>query len=266
MRIGVDVGGTKISAVLYDKKVIKKIKIKTPKTKKEFISSLKKIIKELDNGKVEHIGIAIPGFTNGKKIVRCKNLQFLNNTNLSKELKRNVVLLNDANAFSVAEAKYGAAKGKKHVVGLIIGTGVGSGLVLNGELYSGSDFRAGEGGHIWITPFSDETNETQWSGPALEKMYEELTGKKKTLKEIYKLKSDEAKMVISYAIEGIAYMCSIWTWMFNPEVIVIGGGVSNLPIYKEVNKKLAKFYRGKPPKVLKNKLGDDAGVIGAALA
>jgi fructokinase len=266
MRIGVDVGGTKISAVLFDKKVKKKITVPTPKTKTKFISELKNIIKQLDNGKVEHIGVGVPSITDGKKALNANNLPAINNVDLAKALGRKVKVLNDADAFALAEAKAGAAKGKKNVVGLITGTGIGSGIVINGQPYTGRDGQAGEGGMIWTSPFSGKEFESQWAGPGLERMYEELTGKKAKLENIAKMKSKEAKAVINYAIQGIAYICSIYANILNPDIIVLGGGVSNLSIYPQINKELKKMCHVKPPKVVKNKLGADAGVIGAAFA
>lgn len=265
MNIGIDIGGTKISAVLYEKKVIKKIFVNTPKNKTQIISELKKIIKNFDNPKVQKIGVGIPGLVDGEKILRCTNLPFIEGLNLKKLVNNKIILLNDADSFVIAESKLGAAKGKNNVIGIIFGTGIGSGIIINGELYRGANFQAGEGGHIWTSPFSEKNYMSQWAGPSLEKLYFELSGKNAKLEKISKMKSKEAKAVINYAVEGISYVCSVYTNILNPEIIILGGGLSNLDIYPQLNNSLKKFCFVKTPKIKKNKLGADSGVIGAAL-
>lgn len=249
MRIGIDIGGTKISGILWDKKVIRKIRYPTKKGRKEIVGIVNKILKELNNKKVKHIGIGIP-------------LPFINKYKLDQSFKK-YKILNDSHAFALASATMGAAKNKKNVVGLIIGTGIGSGIVYNKQLLTKI---TGEIGKIHTSPFSAKNYENQFSGPALEKMYTELTGEKKKLDEINKLKNTASKQVKEFANMGVAYLCSIYANTINPDIIVIGGGVSNILDYKKVNSLLKKYTYMTSTTVVKNKLGDDAGVIGAAIA
>jgi len=253
--IGLDIGGSKIEGAVIDKKGRIKHRLRIPtnanKDKKTILKNIAMVVEELQRLYPKEkgvIGIGIPGFIHNKKLLNCPNIKALENTNIEEELKRilkqKVHIENDANCFALAETKYGAAKGKKNVIGLIIGTGIGAGIIINGKIYKGANGGAGEIGHTWL---GKKRFEALASGRAANKKKDYLKSK-----------------AFDYLAKGIANI--IMT--FNPETIVLGGGLSNTKFYKELNSKVKEYVMPSfvnKTKVVKNKLGDSAGVIGATI-
>jgi glucokinase len=296
--IGIDLGGTKISGILIDDKgkILKKYVRPTEaeKKKNEIINNILEVINNLKTDEVKKIGIGTPGFVDKKGNMSCMpNIKSLENSNIKKELEKatglNITIENDANCFALAETRLGAAKGCKNVIGVIIGTGVGAGIIINDEIYSGTIGGAGEIGHnkILIQEINEnkENNsnnnnnvnkkpnyqikeiEELISGKSMILRYNSLTGKNiLNLSEIKKKDPDFKKIYEEFVFyTGIFFANIINT--FNPDCIVVGGGVSNLDFYKEVKKTADKYSLkalSKCCKIVKNKLGADSGVIGAA--
>jgi fructokinase len=196
---------------------------------------------------------------------------------LEQALKQKIALDNDANCFSIAEAALGAAKEYNVVFGVIIGTGVGGGIVINGNLHRGRTYIAGEWGHHTLRIDGNKCYcgklgcvETYISGPALEKRWTALTGKTEALPLIIQ-NIDNTKSGLQWKKEflenfaiGLANVIDI----LDPDVIVLGGGVSNIPfLYDEgrdyVYDKVFSDLVETP--IIKNQLGDSAGVFGASL-
>jgi predicted NBD/HSP70 family sugar kinase len=291
----IDLGGTKIEGIILpsldDPAPILRTRIDTGEQNgyQHVISQINTLIvkmKEESGLAPQKIGIGTPGVLDPfLQVMKNCNSTSLNGKPLQKDLEKllavPVVLANDANCFALAETHWGVVK-EKHpnasvVFGIIMGTGVGGGIVVNSKLINGKHGIAGEWGHNFL----DESGgpcycgqigcvETVISGPALEKYYKKLTGKELTLKEISdrKASGDEAA---NETLERLHFFfgkaVSVVTNLLDPDVIVIGGGVGNInSIYTEGVESLQKFIfntRLDVP-VLKPSLGDSAGVFGAA--
>jgi len=300
--IGIDIGATKIAfgrVKIQDTryKIQDTIKIKTPKERRKAVKVIIENIRKLLTEKVKGIGIGMPGPLDRQRgiIHFAPNLSGWKNLDLKKPLEKEfkipVFFDNDANCFALAESRFGAAKNLAYVVGLTIGSGLGGGIIIDGSIYHGADF-AGEIGHMTIDPNGPKCGcgnrgclEVYVSGGAIVRRYKELTGLKKTPMEIEKesynrrLKSatpgvatlrsrSPALQVINetgnYLGIGLANICNI----LNPEMIVLGGGVAKTktlykPAIREMKKRALPFAKGTP--IVQSKLGDKAGVIGAAL-
>jgi glucokinase len=164
--IGYDLGGTKILAVLYNRRFEPlgeiKEKSKPQKGEKHFLKTLKMCFEDLlKQGKIKRheiagIGVGCPGLIDEKRglVLASPNLGFMANMPLSARIQRScgapVVLGNDVNIGLFGEHQFGAAKGYRHVVGIFIGTGIGGALIINGDLYAGASGGAGELGHVQI--------------------------------------------------------------------------------------------------------------------
>ncbi|MFH1506086.1 MAG: ROK family protein [archaeon] len=282
--IGIDLGGTKIEGILMDEKgrVLNRYRTSTQAHKplKVIVGNIMNVVKHLKERPIKGVGIGIPGFIlpNGK-LACANNVPGLDNQRikkvLEKSLRTKVFIENDANCFALAEHKFGAGKGTKNMIGMIIGTGIGSGLILDGKIYRGSIGAAGEIGYQILDPNGPHYStlkgdfESWCSGPNIVKRYKKAGGKSDfhSPGEVFKSKERKAKKVMEetydYLGRGIGNLINT----LNPELIVLGGGVSNIPFYKEVNKAAKKYTNPslqRYVKIVKNKLGDSAGVIGAA--
>jgi len=280
LAIGIDIGGTKISGVLMNDKgkILKKHTELTEanRSRSEVLDSIAEVISKLKVKGVKGVGVGSPGFVlpNGK-ITCIHNIPSLEGAFIIKELEKRtklkVAIENDSNCFALAEQRMGAAKGHKNMVGVIIGTGVGSGIIIDGKIYRGALGGAGEIGHTKLMIMDDiKEVESLISGPGLMKRYEELSGRiLDSPKELVSLigKDDDANKVYAEFIlyTGLFFANIINT--FNPGCIVVGGGVSNIPFYDRVLKVAEKYSHPamfNACKIVKNKLGADSGVLGAA--
>jgi fructokinase len=285
LRLGIDLGGTKIAAaVLGDYgRVVEERRTPNPGNYAEVLTT----VRDLCDGMVDRsvdIGMGIPGsISPSTGLVRNCNSTFINGRDFSADLAeatgRRVRLANDANCFALSEAFDGAAAGSPSVFGVIIGTGVGGGLVLGGELVHGAGGVAGEWGHIplpWAE--SDEHKpERCWcgqrdcmelwaSGPAFEADY----GQGVRAPEIVaRARAGEAAAVaaldryVSRLGRGLAVICNL----FDPHAIVLGGGMSNVDeLYERLPAAMQPFLftDQSANKILRNKHGDSSGVRGAA--
>jgi len=276
--IGVDIGGTKIKGILVDEKgnVINSYERLTEafKSRKEILANLLEVVDKLRVSGVESIGFATPGFELPNGRMACMpNIKKLEGFKLRKDLEKKTKLIvfleNDANCFALAEQRRGSAKGCKNVVGVIIGTGVGGGIIIDRKIYRGAIGGAGEIGHTKLV-VNNEVKEVEdlISGPNIVKRYEQLSGKKADSPTVILDRKDESAIKV-YG-EFILYTGLFFANLinaFNPEVIVVGGGVSNIDFYKDVAQTVKKYAHPeleKACRILKNRLGDDSGVIGAA--
>jgi len=287
-KIGIDLGGTKIEGIFLDDKfnVIERIRIPTQQEKgyNSIIDSIVSLVNSLkkNSDDIVSIGVSAPGAISKKTgLIKNSNTHCLIGMplkeDLEKVLKQKIALDNDANCFTIAEAVLGAAKEYNVVFGVIIGTGVGGGIVLNGNLHRGRTHIAGEWGHHTLRIDGNKCYcgklgcvETYICGPALEKRWTTLTGKTEALPSIIQ-NIDNTKSGLQWKKEflenfaiGLANVIDI----LDPDVIVLGGGVSNIPfLYDEgrdyVYDKVFSDLVETP--ILKNQLGDSAGVFGASL-
>jgi predicted NBD/HSP70 family sugar kinase len=255
------------------------------------LNQIKKIVDKMELAmgyRATRMGIATPGAINPKEgTMKNCNTTSLNGKPLKDDLEKllgiQLALANDANCFALAETTMGIVK-EKHpeaqvVFGVIMGTGVGGGVVVNEKVINGFHGIGGEWGHNILDPDAEQCYcgkkgcvEKVLAGPALEKYYLSVSGSSKSLKEIYELyksgKDEFAKMTMQRMIDNFGKALSVVVNILDPDVIVIGGGVGNIDLlYTEGRTSLAKyiFNEGKfDTPLLQPKLGDSAGVFGAA--
>ncbi len=294
---GIDLGGTKIEGVILEDRdtpnVLKRLRIPTEAHKGyehiiRQISSLIEVLTAETGIKASRIGIGTPGSLEpSSQLMKNCNTTCLNGMPLKRDLERAISipisLANDANCFAIAETKLGIVKDKlpdaKVVFGVIMGTGVGGGLVVNGKLITGKHGIAGEWGHNFIDHSGGECYcgkfgcvERIISGPALEAYYENQMGIPLKLKDIvkkYHEGNDEvATKTIHRLLKFFGLALSNVVNVIDPDVIVLGGGLGNIDLLYtegawEVEKNV--FNHTLETLFLKPKLGDSAGVFGAAL-
>ena len=286
-RIGIDLGGTKIEGILTDEnyKTITRKRISTNQEEgyNSILESIKNLILELvqeSNDKVS-IGVCTPGALSlSSGLIKNSNTQCLIGKDLQNDLKNilhyNVSIENDANCFALAEAKLGAGKNSNLVFGIIMGTGVGGGIIIDGKIHHGRTNIAGEWGHHCLHPEGNICYcgnkgcvETYISGPALEKKWSNLTNQNQPLPEIIKSSDNPnfpnwKKSFLDDFGSSLANVIDI----LDPDMIVLGGGVSNIDfLYTEgknsTHEKVFSDIVDTP--ITKNELGDSAGVFGACM-
>ena len=286
-KIGIDLGGTKTEGILLDDnfEIIERTRVKT--NQQEGYSSILDLIKNLvddlrqKTDQKTSLGICTPGSLSKKSgLIKNSNTQCLIGKDLKTDLenifKHDISIENDANCFALAESKLGVAKNFDVVFGVIMGTGVGGGLIINDHIHNGRTNIAGEWGHHCIWPQGNSCYcgkqgcvETYLSGPALEKRWEELSGKHQSVSEI--LQNNEADILTAWKnefLENFGLALGNVIDILDPDVIVLGGGLSNIPfLYDEgKNSVYQKVFSDQiDTPILKNSLGDSAGVFGACM-
>jgi predicted NBD/HSP70 family sugar kinase len=293
---GLDLGGTKIEGVVLESldnpHPIVRTRVDTEASKgyDHIIGQIGQLVKELEKQsglKPTAIGMGTPGVLDPTlQTMKNSNTTVLNGMPLQKDLQDRLglpfVLANDANCFALAETHLGVVKAMapnaRMVFGIIMGTGVGGGIVMNGKIWDGRHGIGGEWGHNFLDEsggpcYCGKTGcvETVISGPALERFYASLTGNRIKLKEIASRHKDGSDPAADKTIERLCHFfgksVSVITNMLDPDVIVVGGGVGNMAdIYTKGLEELGKFIFNNRVEVqlLKPSLGDSAGVFGAA--
>jgi fructokinase len=293
MRIGIDLGGTKIEALAIDDQGVElaRHRIDTPRDDYDAtIVAMVGLVRRLEKqtGRTGTVGAGIPGsISRITGLVKNSNSTWLNGRPLDRDLAaalgREVRLANDANCFAVSEATDGAAAGKHVVFGVILGTGCGGGVAIGGRVHAGPNGVAGEWGHNplpWQRPeeYPGPTcycgkrgcMEMWVSGTGIALDYRTVTGRARTTQEIVS-EFDAGEVEATAAIHrfedrlarGLAQVINV----LDPDVIVIGGGVSKVAdIYREIPKKLPAYVFGGEAStpVLPAVFGDSSGVRGAA--
>jgi len=286
-KIGIDLGGTKIEGILLDEKynTIQRKRIETHQENGyDFIvKSIISLVNELKEKTSEEttVGICTHGVTNDNSgLIKNSNTQCLIEMPLKNDIENTlgyeIAMENDANCFALSESVLGSAKEHDVVFGVIMGTGVGGGIVINSTLHKGRTNIAGEWGHHTLHPNGNECYcgkqgcvEMYISGPALEKRWLEITGKKESLQSIVQDLSDKkAKQWKEEFLENFGIGLANVIDIFDPDIIVLGGGVSNIPFLYDQGKKAVYekvFSDSVDTPILKNSLGDSAGVFGACM-
>ncbi len=279
---GIDLGGTKIEcAVLDGARAVARRRVPT-EADGGYDHILGQIARVLDETAAEvgqrpgSVGVGTPGSVDPRTgLMRNANTTALIGRPLPADLRSklgiDVRVANDANCFALAEATLGAAKGCGTVFGVILGTGVGGGLVVDGKVLDGASGIAGEWGHNVLEPGGEPCYcgkrgcvETVLSGPSLERWYARQTGVSKRLQAI----AQENGPTIDHLVEGFGKALSVVVNVFDPDAIVLGGGVSNVDrLYSDGAEALKRhvFHNDYHPVVLRPVLGDSAGVFGAAM-
>lgn len=291
MRIGIDLGGTKIEGIaLADSgDVVARWRVSTPRDYAQSVEAIGELVEEIERTVGERctVGVGIPGAVRRDGLVKNANSIWLNGQPLGRDLEqrlsRDVRLMNDANCFAISEAADGAGAGAEVVFGVILGTGVGGGVVVGGKCLEGPNRIAGEWGHNPLPWMSTDEHpgppcycgkrgciETFLSGPGLERDFAEHTGTSLASKEIVaaaqRAEAGAADAIDRYH-DRLARALASAINVLDPDVIVLGGGMSNLPrVAESVCASLARyvFSNEVETRVLKNVHGDSSGVRGAA--
>lgn len=291
---GLDLGGTKIEGVILPAdggaNPICRTRIAT-EADRGYDHVVKRIaelisLMESESGlkRPARIGIGTPGTADPVTgLMKNCNTTSLNGrplaADLTAEIGAEAVLANDANCFALAEATLGAAAGAPTVFGVIMGTGVGGGMVVHGKVLNGAQGIAGEWGHNMLEPTGLDCYcgkrgcvETVLSGPFLERHYTSISGEKKKLAEISRLAETgtdpHAEQTMNRLYEKFGEALSVVVNIFDPHVIVLGGGVGNiLGLYTNGRQALRKwvFNDDLRTELKRPTLGDSAGVFGAAM-
>jgi len=292
---GIDLGGTKVEGAILDPvtpdKPICRQRVPTESEKgyahirAQIVQLCQAMSKETGLPLPERIGMGTPGVLDPHtEKLKNSNTQCLNGQRLKDDLESDLgvklVMANDANCFALAEATLGAARGYPTVFGVILGTGVGGGIVVDGKVLGGCHGIAGEWGQIILDPNGPLSNygtrgtvEALISGPALERFYAERSGQTCQLKEIAARAETGADPAARATLERLtdyfAQAISVIIDVLDPHAIVLGGGVGNIEdLYAdETREKIvaAIFNPRFEAALLKPALGDSAGVFGAAM-
>jgi glucokinase len=297
---GIDIGGTSCKIGLFNLKgvLLKNWDVFTNKEENgkyilnDVFNSIHNQIVDLDE--IYGYGFGVPGPVVNSKVVRCVNLGWKDYDLVSIFSKltnnKNIIVQNDANVAALGETIYGAGIGFENSAMITLGTGIGGGIVVDGKIVNGVHGSAGELGHLNVIKDNGRLCncgnhgclETVASATGIKNLYNELKSKRN----VYSLLSDKdrisAKMIIDAAKKGdllalevvdsftyyVGYACSILSITVNPAIIIIGGGVSKAGSF--ILDKIDKYFRElifvpvKPTQIVLAKLGNDAGMYGAA--
>jgi fructokinase len=307
LRLGVDLGGTKTEAVVLrleseQPTILARLRIPTHRDEgyEHVVAATAKLIADVTAQAgltpVPSIGVGMPGSVTSRRadgsrsptlLTKNSNTTCLNGRPFRDDLEHVVghpiAFANDANCFALAEATYGAARDARVAFGIILGTGVGGGLVLRegtqaARVWDGAQGIAGEWGHVTLDPSSGPPCycgrrgcvEQYISGPAIEAAYARRTGVKRALAEIDQraARDAEARAVLEEFVENFGRSIATVINIIDPDVVVVGGGVSNLGVLYDRSAEAVShwiFNDEVATKIVRNMTGDSAGVIGAAL-
>jgi fructokinase len=283
-RIGIDLGGTKIEGLAIDEAGRELARKRIPAPRGDYaasVSAVVSLVQDLEKSisARANVGIGIPGtLSRVSGLVKNANSTWLIGQplkqDLEKALGREVRLSNDANCFALSEATDGAGKGARIVFGVILGTGVGGGIVIDGKVVDGPNGIAGEWGHNPL-PLPRQADlplpkcycgragciETYLSGPGLARDYEQSSGARLAPEEIAKLPFFERYE------ERLARSLASVINVLDPDVVVLGGGLSNVErLYSSVARLWGEYIFSDhvATRLVRNAHGDSSGVRGAA--
>lgn len=293
MRIGIDLGGTKIEGIVLadDGAEIARARMNAPQGNyQSTLEAIAQLIGEIDPEPqtATPVGIGIPGTVSpATGLVKNANSTWLIghrfDQDLSRQLQRQVRVANDANCFAISEARDGAGRDAQVVFGVIIGTGVGGGLVIDRKVVTGGNAITGEWGHTplpWMTP--DEYPgpacycgrrgciESFASGPAFATSFKQTTGRSLTAREIDEAAAagdPDAQAALTRLEDQLGRALTVLINILDPDVIVLGGGLSNIQrLYDHLPARIAAhaFSDTIETPVVPAVHGDSGGVRGAA--
>ena len=293
MRIGIDLGGTKIEALAIDKKGVELARHRIDTPRDNYGATIKAIVglvhrMEEVTGSVGSVGAGIPGSISSLTgLIKNSNSTWLNGRPLHRDLTaalgREVRVANDANCLAVSEATDGAAAGRRVVFGVILGTGCGGGVAIDGNVHAGPNGVGGEWGHNplpWPKPeefpgpacyCGKRGCMEMWvSGTGIALDYRNATGKERTAREIvadFEAGGREASAAVERMEDRLARGLAQVINILDPDVIVLGGGVSRMQdLYRALPEKLPAYVFGGEAStpILQAMYGDSSGVRGAA--
>ena len=284
-KIGVDLGGTKTEIIVLDENlnVMERKRVSTPQNNyDEIIHTIINLVSDVSQSISDFsLGVCCPGAISKQTgVIKNSNTQCLIGKSLKEDLEnklqKNISIENDANCFTIAESKLGAGIGFDLVFGVIMGTGVGGGIVIDNTLHSGRTNIAGEWGHHTLHQNGNSCYcgkngcvETYISGPSLEKRWNQLTGLTQTMPEIIEnFDNSIGKQWKNEFLENFGHGLANVIDILDPDAIILGGGLSNIDfLYHEGKESIySKVFSDMiETPILKNNLGDSSGVFGAAL-
>jgi len=288
-RIGIDLGGTKIEGVLLDPagevRLRKRIDTEREGGYEHIVGRVRGLYLELADaaGVPTSFGIGTPGAVSARTgLLKNSNTICLNGRPLHRDLERAVGrplrIENDANCFALAEGTLGAGKGHRMVFGVIMGTGCGGGLMMDGRVWTGPQSIGGEWGHMSIDPKGPACYcggrgcvETFISGGGLENLYLSETGTRKSavgIVEAYRAGEPAAQARMEDFFDRFGRSVANLIAVLDPDVVVLGGGLSSVhELYTAGREAVRKyvFSDSLETPIVPNQLGDSAGVLGAAL-
>ncbi len=289
--VGVDVGGTKIRAGLVSSsgKILVNVKIATEakKGRAAVLKNIEKAVGGVWDDRAGAVGIGLAGMVDSAKGIYVQGPNLPKNFAsvpladlIRRRFKVKTRIDNDVHCFTLAEAKFGSGKGRSRVVGLTFGTGVGGGIVLDGEPYKGRNNAAGEIGHMVVDLGSDLVCgcgrkghlEAYASGTAMSRIYEGRTGEKLDaigVEAAAQRRDPDALATMDIMAGGLAAGLANIVHTLNPDIIVVGGGLANVPLlWRPAMRRLRSlviFPALRDTPVVRASLGPDANVLGAAL-
>jgi predicted NBD/HSP70 family sugar kinase len=287
LKIGIDLGGSKIEGVVLDDqhRVLARKRIATepdqgPQHIVQRIASLARSLERDTKALGAPVGVGTPGSLSPRTgLLRNSNTVCLNGYPLKEaledELQQRITLENDANCFALAEARLGAGRGYHCVFGVIIGTGCGGGIVLDGQIRTGAQGLAGEWGHMVIDPAGAPCYcgahgcvETFISGSGLQRYHNNRTGQSISAQAIFAGDDDAHRKSQLHYLNHFGQALANLMTLIDPDIIVLGGGLSHIDrLYTDGVTAVAQrlFGREMSTRIVRHALGDSAGVIGAAL-
>jgi fructokinase len=295
MRIGIDLGGTKIEGLVLDDAGVEAARLRVPTPTASYeqdVEAIVGVVRELERraGRRCTVGIAHPGAVSpATGLIKNANSTRLNDrplhADLERALGREVRMANDANCFAVSEASDGAAKGCAIVFGVILGTGVGGGIVIDGRPLTGAQAIAGEWGHNPLPQPTDDERpgpkcycgrvgciETWLSGPRLQQQFRDRTGRDLRATDIAEAAQQgdrDAASQMEFYCDRLARALAVVVNIVDPHAVVLGGGLSRMPqLYRRVPELWRRGVFSEPnhivTKLLPPRFGDSSGVRGAA--
>ena len=289
LRVGIDLGGTKTEGIAMDVdgNILHRERRPTPQAKgyAAILSNIQELVLDLEQraGKPCRVGVGMPGAISVETgLHRNSNTVCLNGmpvkNDLETLLQREIRIANDANCFALSEALDGAGQGYGVVFGVILGTGVGGGIVYNGRLHEGAQHIAGEWGHNVLEPDGPPCYcgkrgcvETFLSGPGLVRDYQAAGGKPaldaRAIAQAAADGDEQAEAALRRYLDRFGRALSVVVNILDPDVIVLGGGLSNIAqLYNHGRENLAlySFTEGFRTALLPHRHGDSSGVRGAA--
>jgi fructokinase len=292
VRIGIDFGGTKIEAAALNEQgdFLTRLREPNPGSYDAALATIHTLVDriEADFGRAQSVGIGVPGsISPSTGVMRNANTVWLNGRNfrsdVSRVLQRDVRVANDANCLAVSEVIDGAALDSRIAVAVILGTGCGGALVINGQLIEGANGIAGELGHMSLPwPRADELdapacwcgqrgcNELWVSGSGLQRDYAAVNGLQLDAQSIVaaaRAGDSPASAALARYIDRLARTLAAVCNVIDPDTIVLGGGLSNVvELYDQLPAKIREyvFSDSWDGRVVRARWGDSSGVRGAA--
>ena len=288
LRLGIDLGGTKTEGVILDADGREMLRERVPTDASGYepvLAGIEHLYRRIAAAAPDAhtLGIGTPGAVSRRSgLLKNSNTTCLNGMPVARDLRTRLghalTIENDANCFALAEAVAGAGRSHRVVFGVIMGTGCGGGIVIDGKVHSGLQSIAGEWGHTVIDPAGSPCYcgargcvETFISGSGLERRYAERAGSRRPVDEIvaaWRVGDPAATATMDDFFAHFGQALANLIAVLDPDVVVLGGGLSNIDeLYTRGVEELRcrVFSDSLETPIVKHRLGDSAGVIGAAM-